>query len=165
MQFLDRVRDALHLRPSLATTSHGGDVDRSVLTATAALLVAAAYGDGEFDPAERRSVQKSLRSAFGISSDEARALLEAAEEVGLPGDALEATAAAVAENLDAPQRQQVLGLIWAVVYADLVVDDAEVELVARVTPSLGLSADESQEARAKAFQWFSTSRSGETGQR
>jgi hypothetical protein len=45
------------------------------------------------------------------------------------------------------------------VYADLIVDDAEVALAGEITRLLGLTPEQSQEARNEAFEWFSTNRS------
>lgn len=160
MPFFDRVQAALGSRAPLAKTPTGEPIDPAVLTATAALLVAAAYGDDEFVAAERRAIQKSLRTTFGISREQAVALLADADAGSEPETDLVQLATALASSFDSAQRQRILGLVWTVVYADLVVDDAEVAFAGQVTRLLGLTAEQSQEARDKAFQWFSTSRSG-----
>lgn len=161
MPLLARVRAVLQSRHPLARRPDGEQVDPEVRAATAALLVAAAHEDHEVDPAERRAIQKSLRTAFGISREEAAALMSAADAPDEPAFDLKRTAATVTQVFDEGGRQRILELFWTVVYADLVVDDAEVALASEVTRLLGLSAEQCQEARNKAFEWFSVNRSHE----
>lgn len=164
MPLFARVRAVLQSRHPLARRPDGEPVDPEVLVATAALLVAAAHGDHEVDPAERRAIQKSLRTAFGISRDEAAALLsavDAPDEQNEPAVDLAQTAATITQVFDEAGRQRILGLFWTVVYADHIVDDAEVSLASEVTRLLRLSAEQCQEARNKAFEWFSVNRSRE----
>jgi uncharacterized tellurite resistance protein B-like protein len=161
MPLLARVRAVLQSRHPLAHRPDGEPVDPEVQVATAALLVAAAHGDHEVDPAERRAIQKSLRTAFGISREEAAALLTAADAPDEPAIDLTLTAATITQVFDEAGRQRILGLFWTIVYADLVVDDAEVALADEVTRLLGLTSEQCQEARNKAFEWFSVNRSRE----
>jgi uncharacterized tellurite resistance protein B-like protein len=161
MPLLARVRAVLQSRHPLARRPDGEPVDPEVLAATAALLVAAAHGDHEVDPAERQAIQKSLRTAFGISREEAAGLLTAVDAPDEPDIDLAQTAATITSVFDEAGRQRVLGLFWTVVYADHIVDDAEVSLASEVTRLLGLNAEQCQEARDKAFEWFSVNRSRE----
>lgn len=161
MSLLARVRAVLQSRHPLARRPDGEPVDPEVQAATAALLVAAAHEDHEVDSAELRAIQKSLRTAFGISRDQAAALLTAADAPDEPAVDLAQTAATITRVFDEAGRQRILRLFWTVVYADLVVDDAEVALASEVTRLLGLTAEQCQEARDKAFEWFSVNRSHE----
>ncbi|MFQ5697203.1 MAG: TerB family tellurite resistance protein [Myxococcota bacterium] len=146
-------------RAPLARTRDGEAVDPSVLAATAALLVEVAYGDHDFVDAERRTIRKSLAHAFGISRADSQALLESVDPRSRHAGDLARSARVIVGSYDWAQRQQILGLVWAVVFADRIVDDAEERLAARLTALLSLTPEQSLEAREKAFQWFSTSRS------
>jgi len=158
VEFFDRIRAAMRSRAPLARRADGEPIEPEVLAAAAALLVSAAYGDDEFAPAERQAIQKSLRKAFGISRDQAAELLSEADASARPAD-LSAIAASIEATFDTGGRQRILGLVWTVVYADLIVDDAEVALAGEIRRLLGLTPEQSQEARNEAFEWFSTSRS------
>ncbi len=161
MSIFDRVRDALRIPAPLSTGPDGEPVDAEVVAATATLLLAAAHGDREFVRAEQQAIEKGLGAAFGISRDQAFAILAAAEKAGLPDVDLKTTAGAIRGAFDTPQCERILGLLWGVVYADQIVDTAEVALAREVTSLLGLTEEQSQRARDKAFQWFSRSRSSE----
>jgi len=161
VELFDRVRDLLHLRAPLASRPDGAPADPELYVATASLLVAAACEDQDFAEAERRAIERGLRAAFGISRDDAVSVLEAAE--GAAPRALDATARAVHQSFDTGQRQRILELLWNVVYADRIVDDVEVALAEQVAALLALTPEQSQQARERAFQWFSTRRPAPSG--
>ena len=141
----------------MARQADGSPVSTEVAAATAGLLVALAESDDAFDPPERLAIEKGLRDGFGITRDEAGGWID---EAWVPASdaALGAVADQIRDEFDPAQRQRILGLLWTVVYADQVVDDAEVAFVARVAPLLGVTPEQSLEARRHAFQWFSSIR-------
>ena len=86
--------------------------------ATAVLLVEVMRADASLGDAERDSVLATLRSRFTLTDDEADRLLELAHHTAHHAVDFHAYTSALNEQLDHPQKVQLLEDMWAVAYAD-----------------------------------------------
>ncbi|MGH7045353.1 MAG: TerB family tellurite resistance protein [Stellaceae bacterium] len=100
--------------------------------ALAALLAEAAHGDHRFDERERAIVARLLARRFGLSADDARALLAAGEQEANRSAELFHLTRIVNDRLSFDQRVELIEMLWEVAYADGVLDQYEDSLLRQV---------------------------------
>jgi uncharacterized tellurite resistance protein B-like protein len=106
--------------------------------ATAAILLDIAYADGDFTPAEDGDVAGFLTQKFALTQDDARELLEAAEEIRLKTVDHFALTHYVRKNASLPDRIEIVKTMWRLVYSDGTLTDYEGYLVRKLADLLGL---------------------------
>lgn len=114
----------------------------------AALLVEAAWLDGEFTQDERASISSALQKHFQLNAEEAATLLAEAEQV--QKDAIEISRFTRAvKSMPEAQRIQILEAMWEVVLADGELHAYEANLLRRVGGLIYVSDRENGEARLR----------------
>jgi len=108
------------------------DGDGDLQVAVAALLVEAALMDDRFEESERQSILDLLCHRFGMSADQASALLAAAEGAVKTSTQLFRFTRTVAAKLDAAERVRIVEMLWEVAYADGVLSAHEDALIRRI---------------------------------
>jgi uncharacterized tellurite resistance protein B-like protein len=106
--------------------------------ATAAILLDIAYADGDFTPAEDGDVAGFLTQKFALTQDDARELLEAAEEIRRKTVDHFALTHYVRKNASLPDRIEIVKTMWRLVYSDGTLTDYEGYLVRKLADLLGL---------------------------
>ena len=106
--------------------------------ATAAVLLETAYADGEFTPAEDGDVVGYLQRAFNLGAEEARELLDAANELRNRTIDHFALTNYIRKNSPLPERIEIVKTMWRVVYSDGKLTDYENYLVRKLADLLGL---------------------------
>jgi uncharacterized tellurite resistance protein B-like protein len=106
--------------------------------ATAAVLLETAYADGTFTPAEDGDVVGYLQRAFNLGVDEARELVEAANEVRNRTIDHFALTNYIRKNTTLAQRIDIVKTMWRMVYSDGKLTDYENYLVRKLADLLGL---------------------------
>jgi uncharacterized tellurite resistance protein B-like protein len=154
MPVFERVRALLQRRPPLALDEAGHPADLELQVATVALLLDVAYGNHRFSATEREAILLGVEREFGVSEADALALIDRAERT-LVGDDVASVATQIAERYTLEQRKRIAALIWNVVYADQAVDREEEEIANQVMALAGLTSEQAEEARSRAFVWFS----------
>ncbi|HTV46542.1 MAG TPA: TerB family tellurite resistance protein [Stellaceae bacterium] len=119
--------------------------------ALAALLVEAAHGDHRFDDRERSVVARLLARRFGLSSDDARALLAAGEKEANRSVELFHLTRIINERLSFEQRVELIEMLWEVAYADGVLDQYEDSLLRQVGGLIYVPDHERGEARQRVL--------------
>ena len=117
--------------------------------AAAALLVEAAHMDEAFDDAERAAVQGALGKRFGLSGEEAAALLASGEAAQEEATDLYRFARSINAALAPEDRRQVIEMLWEVVYADGSLHPYEASLIRKLSGLLHVPDSESARARQK----------------
>ena len=124
---------------NIAVQRVAGGTERSIpklQIAAAALLVEVMRADHQIADEERESVKSALLTVFGLDSDTADELFELAnEEVEQAVSYFEFTSL-INNDFDAPQKAQIIELMWDVVYADGDVDKYEEAVVRKVADLL-----------------------------
>lgn len=120
--------------------------------AAAALLVHIASVDGAFDVAERARIQQLVEARFGVSSDEAADLIEAAQESERDAVDLYRFTSVLKRQLDEDGRKQVIAMLWDMAHADGDIHEFEENIVWRVAELLGVSTRERVELRREVRQ-------------
>lgn len=116
---------------------HGGERRRrrpqdELSLAAAVLLVEAARLDGVFDSRERAKIGGLLIGQFGLSGDEAEALLQAAEAAQSEHHQLLPYTRTIKQHFNEEERIQLIEMLWEVVYADDELHDYEASLLRRI---------------------------------
>jgi uncharacterized tellurite resistance protein B-like protein len=106
--------------------------------ATAAVLLETAYADGEFTPAEDGDVVGYLQRAFSLRTDEARELVDAANELRNKTIDHFSLTNYIRKNSPLAERIEIVKTMWRVVYSDGKLTDYENYLVRKLADLLGL---------------------------
>ena len=120
--------------------------------AAAALLIDVASIDGDFNPAERKTITALLAKNFDLDAREVEALIkEVVLEVDKSVDHY-GFARKVKKVYDHDARVDLMEMLWQVVYADGVIDDFEANLMRRLAGLLDVSDRESGDARKRVVE-------------
>ena len=106
--------------------------------ATAAVLLDIAYADGQFTPAEDGNVVGFLTQRFDLSADDARELLEAADEIRKKTVDHFALTHYIRKNTPLAERIEIVKTMWRLVYSDGTLSEYEGYLVRKLADLLGL---------------------------
>lgn len=106
--------------------------------ATAAVLLDIAYADGTFSPAEGGDVTGFLSSRFGLSADDTKELIEAADEIRAKTVDHFALTHYIRRNAPLSERIEIVKTMWRLAYGDGKLTDYEGYLVRKLADLLGL---------------------------
>ena len=106
--------------------------------ATAAILLDIAYADGAFTPAEDGNVVGFLSQRFALSPDDAKELLEAADEIRKKTVDHFALTHYIRKNAPLAERIDIVKTMWRLVYSDGALTSHEGYLVRKIADLLGL---------------------------
>ena len=123
--------------------------DALQLAVAALLLEAAVVVDGHFDPQEREVVRRVLQRAFSLSSDDAQALVAAAERRVDASAQLFGFTSTVNERVNRERKIEIIEMLWEVAYADGVLDPEEDLLIRRIAGLIAVTDRERVLARQR----------------
>ena len=132
---MERVKAGLAAEPAGREQQKQHDQLR---LATAAVLLDIAYADDAFDPSETGDALAYLQRAFQLSADEARELMEAAEEIRNHTIDHFAVTNFIRKNTTLPQRIELVKTLWRLAYSDGKLAEYEAYLVRKLADLLGL---------------------------
>lgn len=146
MSILDRLTAFLDQRPKAPEPHHGFD---RVQIAAAALLIELARQDTSFDDDERETIERVVRSGFGLTDQDAHDLIEQAE--------LEQSSAwddwlfreKVRSAFTPEERLKVVEMLWEVAYADGSVSPFEASLIQRIADSIDIPKAEAEDVKTR----------------
>ncbi len=130
---MERLRDGF----TTPEVSQESDHDPFRL-ATAAVLLDIAYADGSFSPAEDGNATTYLQRTFDLSADDARELIEAADEIRANTIDHFAMTNFIRKNSTLDQRIDMVKTMWRMAYADGNLTEYEGYLVRKLADLLGL---------------------------
>lgn len=145
---LDRILILLTRGEMLGSVNRREDLQIAV----AALLVEAARMDDLFAESERRMIEGLLAARFDLSADEARELLDAAEQVVERSTQLFRFTQTVGDTLSPEERVRIVEMLWEVAYVDGVLAPQEDALIRRVAALVYVSDAERTAARRRVRQ-------------
>jgi len=146
---LNRIAAFLHGLDGKAEA--GGNSEEKLSLAAAALLVEAARMDDSIDAAERARIVELVRWRFGLSEDEAAALVGEAEHATEDAAHWYQFTATIRGAFDDEERIQLVEMLWDVAYADGRLHDLEASLLRRIAGLLYVSDRDSGAARQRAM--------------
>ncbi len=119
--------------------------------ATCALLIEMSIIDGEFTESERENIISILKKDYGLSNENAVALLEASNEKLEDSTDLWRFASLINQNYSIEEKERVIEMVWGVAFADEHLDKHEDYLVHKLAKLLRLSHSQLIEAKLKAI--------------
>jgi uncharacterized tellurite resistance protein B-like protein len=143
-----RILSHLTAPPSQATAPRQHDPLR---LATAAVLLEIAHADGQFTPAEDGNLVGFLTKRFALDDEDARELIEAAEEIRKKTVDHFALTHYIRKNAPLPERIDIVKTMWRLVYSDGVLDGYETYLVRKLADLLGLEHHVMIEAKTQVL--------------
>ena len=130
---MDRLKEGFTAPPATQESEH--DPFR---LATAAVLLDIAYADGSFSPAEDGNATAFLKRTFELSEEDARELIEAADEIRANTIDHFAMTNFIRKNSTLAQRIDIVKTMWRMAYADGTLSEYEGYLVRKLADLLGL---------------------------
>ena len=106
--------------------------------ATAAILLDIAYADGSFTPAEDGNVAGFLTQRFQLGTEDAKELLEAADEIRRKTVDHFALTHYIRKNTPLAERIDIVKTMWRLAFSDGKLSDYEGYLVRKIADLLGL---------------------------
>lgn len=125
--------------------------ERELHLAAGALLVEAATQDGRFDHREHAAISAVLQRKFDLSADEARDLIDAAEERVAESTQLYEFTRVIARNFSEEERIELVEMLCEVMYADGVLHEREAALFRRIGELIHVSDRDRGEARKRVL--------------
>ena len=107
--------------------------------AAVALLIHVANVDGQTDLAERRRLTTIIAARFGLDANEASELIAMAEQSDREAVDFYRFTSILKHALDDDGRQKIVEMLWAIAFADGVVDEFEENTIWRIAELLGVS--------------------------
>lgn len=147
---LDRLLAFLAAPPAQAPGALAAPYPRRDV-AVAALLVELAQSDRELADRELATVERIVRERFGMDATGATRLVEAARRELAASLEDWVFAHAVREGFVPAERDEIVALLWEVVYADGRLARLEESQMRRVSAALGVDDAARDAARAQAF--------------
>ncbi len=146
---LDKILSLLQDGPKAppAATVASGDAKQ---VAAAALMVEAARLDRDFDDGERATIERVVKEQFGLSDEAAADLLDVAEKRQKANYSDMAFINIVANSFDEGEKKDLLKMLWSVALSDGSLHKFEEHLVNHVATQLGLTAADTEAAKAAA---------------
>lgn len=114
------------------------DSEQAVRRAAAALMVEMTRADNEVTDAERAHVTRALETEFGLEPDDARELLDAADDDADAATSLYEFTRVLNQQFSHDQKVRLVDQLWHVAYADGNLEKHEAHLVRRVADLLHL---------------------------
>ncbi len=108
--------------------------------AAVALLVHAMQIDGTIEDTEKAMLAELVRERYGLDARDAATLVAEAEEKNAEAVDLYSFTSVLKRALDDEHRQEVVKMLWRIVYADGNVHEFEDNLVWRVAELIGVSS-------------------------
>ncbi|MBN4046570.1 TerB family tellurite resistance protein [bacterium AH-315-P15] len=119
--------------------------------AAAALLVESSRLDTHFDDKEKGTIERLVREKFDLSGEDAHKLLEyAAKRQGEVYSDWVFTET-VRKEFSLNEREEIIGMLWEVAYADGTLHRFEAHMIHRVADELGVSKEALEKERASAI--------------
>lgn len=136
------------------------DPSERVRVATCALLVEMAQADDDFSEVEKGRIIEILRRHYGLAKEDARELMELAQEELRDSVHLWRFTRLINENYSMEDKIQVIEMVWRVIYADGKLDRYEDHLVHRLANLLNLTHKQLIDAKVRVLSEDLSSPSG-----
>ena len=124
--------------------------ERTLRLATGALLVEVGRADGHVAAEEREAMRAALESSLGLTEEDARSLLDAAERYSHQATSLYELTHELDRALSADEKARIVELLWRVVFADARKDPHEEQRVRQIAACCTSPTPTSSKPRSEA---------------
>jgi len=125
--------------------------EKELQIATCALLLEMAHADDEFSPEEEKQIEVLMMSHFDLPQEMFNEIKELSDKRRAESIDLWHFAKIIKNNYSVAEKEKVIEMIWAVVYADNKLDGHEDYLVHQLATLLGLEHKQLIDAKVKAL--------------
>ena len=147
---LESLRQLFETKVAQPAQEPGGDRERALKVAAAALLFEIVRADATVRDEELAVMRASLQSAFDLSREETEELVRLAEHQSKSAASLYEFTSLVDAGLDAAQKKRVVELLWLVAFADGAKDAQEEHLVRKIAGLLHVPHPDFIDAKRRA---------------
>ncbi len=127
------------LTASTDDESDAADRDAALRRATAVLMLDVARADHVFSDTELKRVLELVEAHFGLSADEAAALVDAAGDEADDLTSVHEFTHLLHEHLGSEEKARIVSLLWQIAYADGRLDKYEDALILKISDLLYVS--------------------------
>ena len=113
--------------------------DEKARTAVCVVLLEAAMADDEFTEDEREYVLQVMQDRFGLSADEAREVMDGAEEVRRESLDLWQFTNAINQAFSPQEKEEIIEAVWRIIYSDGVLTGHEDHLAHKLRTLFNLN--------------------------
>ncbi|MFA5950862.1 MAG: TerB family tellurite resistance protein [Hyphomicrobium sp.] len=131
--------------------------------AVAALLIEAGRMDGNFDAAERATIERLLAAKFELAPDAVRLLVETAERRVEHSAQYYPFTREICQRLSPEGRAEIIEMLWKVAYSDGTLDPQEDALLRQVAGLIHVPDRDRGLARQRALEGLGTKSGRSTG--
>lgn len=128
------VKDSLAENPQQDQASH----DQAIRIATAVVLLDVAYADDRMSSGEQSKVVEHMRTAFDLGEEEARELLDMADEIRRETIDHWHMTSQIRNSTSFNDRMEIVRTMWRIVYADGNFHQYEGYLVRKLSDLMGI---------------------------
>lgn len=136
-----------NITPSSAASTEVSE--HSLYIATAALLIEMMRADSEISEEEKQTVMNSMRSKFGLTSDEVHDILKLAEDKIWESTGYFEFTSLMNKGFSYGQKLKVIEHLWEVAYTDGILDKYEEYMVRKIADLLYVSHKDFIEAKLR----------------
>lgn len=129
----------------------GQDSERDVTVAVCALFIEMGRIDETFTEQEMAKVMSILTDKYGLSAEEAQALMDEADRKLEESVDLWQFARVINEHFSIPQKEKLIERLWRIVYVDGKMDEYEHYLMNKMSKLLRLSHKQLIDAKLKVL--------------
>jgi len=129
----------------------GQDSERDVTVAVCALFIEMGRIDETFTEQEMAKVMSILTEKYGLSAEEAQALMDEADRKLEESVDLWQFARVINEHFSIPQKEKLIERLWRIVYVDGKMDEYEHYLMNKMSKLLRLSHKQLIDAKLKVL--------------
>lgn len=138
MSLLERLRNSF----VGGDTADDEEPEHRLRIAAAVLLLEMEHADHAYEPAERREIERQLKTHFDLDDGEVAELVAAAEPEASEAVSLHDFLRTLNKGLSLPEKRRVLEMLWRVAYADDRLDPHEEHLLRHLSELLYLPHSE-----------------------
>jgi len=128
--------------------------------ATCALLLEIAHADDEFSPEEEKHIEQLMQRHFDLSGETVQELKKISDTRRKESIDLWQFANTVKGNFTPKQKENLIEMIWSVIYIDNTLDQHEDYLAHKLAKLLGLDHGQLIDAKVKILRQASDDKSG-----
>ena len=146
---IDRLLKVFGIENEVAEEERG---EIRIQSATAVLLVEIARADHERAGVEHEAMREALRQIFSLSIDAAEELLSRAEVAAENSTSLHEFTRVLHEELDLPEKQRIVEMLWCIAFADKALDKYEDYMIGKIAELLYVARGDVIRLRQKVIE-------------
>ena len=147
---MNKIRQYFQPLETLSVDETGRAATSDLHLAVGVLLAEAARSGGSESTEEAREMFRGLEREFNLPAEQVHKLLELSRTSMRDSETLESFIEEISQSYNDAQKQKILAMVWKVLIADGIIDRYESTFAVAVRTKLGLTLEQSAQARKMA---------------